>query len=79
MAEHRINSDPGADPRIVRLSIGVEEAEVSAEFHPLASELTIISFQGSQAGPTPGSAEVNKGMFLPGITWDALLKKLSIR
>ena len=24
-----MNSDPGADPRIVRLSIGVEESEVS--------------------------------------------------
>jgi len=59
-----MNSDRGADPRIVRLSIGVEEAEVSVNFIPLASELTIIPFQGSQARLTPGSAEVVKGIFL---------------
>jgi len=28
--EHRLGSDPGADPCLVRLSIGVEELEVSS-------------------------------------------------
>ena len=28
LIEHRVESDPDADPRLVRLSIGVEELEV---------------------------------------------------
>lgn len=28
MIEHRVGSDPDSDPRLVRLSIGVEELEV---------------------------------------------------
>jgi cystathionine beta-lyase/cystathionine gamma-synthase len=28
LVERRLNSDPGADPRLIRLSIGVEEVEV---------------------------------------------------
>ena len=28
MIEHRLGSDPGSDPRLVRLSVGVEELEV---------------------------------------------------
>lgn len=30
MIEHRVGSDPDCDPRLVRLSIGVEELEVRA-------------------------------------------------
>lgn len=29
LVEHRIQSDPSSDPRLVRLSIGVEDVEVS--------------------------------------------------
>ncbi|KAG6902307.1 hypothetical protein C0995_001917 [Termitomyces sp. Mi166 len=32
LAEHRLQSDPGADPRLIRLSIGVEEVEVRLLF-----------------------------------------------
>ena len=31
LVEHRIQSDPGADPRLIRLSIGVEDVEASPE------------------------------------------------
>ena len=30
LVEHRIQSDAGADPRLVRLSVGVEDVEVTA-------------------------------------------------
>ena len=29
LVEHRVKSDPSADPRLLRLSIGVEDVEVS--------------------------------------------------
>jgi len=29
LVEHRIQTDPSSDPRLIRLSIGVEDVEVS--------------------------------------------------
>ena len=34
LVEHRLKSDPSADPRLIRLSIGVEDVEVLSWPHP---------------------------------------------
>lgn len=31
LVEQRLRSDPGADPKLIRLSIGVEDVKVSTE------------------------------------------------
>jgi len=32
LIERRLDSDPGADPTLIRVSVGVEELEVSSEY-----------------------------------------------
>lgn len=66
--EHRINSDPGADPGLVRLSVGVEDLEVSAlwmtENFP---QLTFVvqDLQADLRQALQILAEVSKNCLLP--------------
>ena len=40
LVEHRVRIDPGADPRLIRLSIGVEDVEVLWSHSNIIPELT---------------------------------------
>lgn len=44
MIEHRLGSDPGSDPRLVRLSVGAEELEVRAVL-----VICVVQTQGTDA------------------------------
>lgn len=54
LIEQRIHSDPGADPRLIRISVGIEDVEVRYGNLDLIRVLIFICHTGPQERPEEG-------------------------
>ena len=55
LIEQRVHSDPGADPRLIRISVGVEDLEVKCfPVDPRGQLWTTALVTGSQGRSTAG-------------------------
>lgn len=70
--EQRVHSDPGADPRLIRISVGVEDLEVrsqqtcAAPAVPLSRSSPLTGPQGRPAQGFPGDREGDSGEAVAG-------------
>lgn len=63
LIERRLHSDPGADPKLIRVSVGVEELEVSSSYG-YRRDISAYGFVGPQKRFATGAAEAGQGMHI---------------